>query len=130
MPKKRLTSLAKEYNLPFKQIVEIASNNLEESSLSGKGKNTWVDEIGQDVLDNCIPIEEPEPNKYRGRVRNKCPNPLYMMVHLKEKMSVVKTKIPKKFSGIDWTGRMVTVQEIEENELYELVVPKIYWSKW
>ena len=84
MPKRKLTDLAKEYNLSFENILEIASNNLEESSLSGRGKNTWVDETGQDVLDSNIPIEEPKPNKYRGRVRNKCPNPIYMMVHLKE----------------------------------------------
>lgn len=125
MPKRKLTDLAKEYNLSFENILEIASNNLEESSLSGRGKNTWVDEAGQDVLDSNIPIEEPKPNKYRGRVRNKCINPIYIMVHLKEKMSVVKTKIPRKLVGVDWTGKMVTVEEIEENELYELVVPKI-----
>tara|TARA_Y200000002_G_scaffold153026_1_gene126545 strand:- start:3842 stop:4222 length:381 start_codon:yes stop_codon:yes gene_type:complete len=125
MPKRKLTDLAKEYNLSFENILEIASNNLEESSLSGRGKNTWVDETGQDVLDSNIPIEEPKPNKYRGRVRNKCPNPIYMMVHLKEKMSVVKTRIPRKLIGADWVDKMVTVEEIEENELYELVVPKI-----
>ncbi len=126
MPKKRLTKLAEEYNLPFNQIVEIASNNLEESSLSGKGRNTWVDETGQDVLDSSIPIEEPKPNKYRGRVRNKCPNPRFMMVHVKEKMRVVKTKIPRKFSHVDWTNRIVTVEEVEEDELYELFVPSVY----
>jgi len=125
MPKRKLTDLAKEYNLSFENILEIASNNLEESSLSGRGKNTWVDETGQDVLDSNIPIEEPKPNKYRGRVRNKCPNPIYMMVHLKEKMSVVKTRIPRKFIKADWKDKIVTVEEIKENELYELVVPKI-----
>ena len=125
MPKRKLTDLAKEYNLSFENILEIASNNLEESSLSGRGKNTWVDETGQDVLDSNIPIEEPKPNKYRGRVRNKCPNPTYIMVHLKEKMLVVKTKVPRKFMGVDWIGKMVTVEEIEENELYEIVTPKI-----
>ena len=61
MPKKRLTDLAKDYNISFDQILEIASNNLEESSLSGKGKNTWVDKKGQEIIDDNIPIEDAKP---------------------------------------------------------------------
>ena len=126
MSKKRLTDLAKDYNLSFDQILEIVSNNLEESSLTGKGKNTWVDKRGQEIIDDNVPIEDAKPKVYRGRVRNKCPNPRFIMVHIKEKMSVVKTQVPKKFMSVDWTNRIVTVKEEIENELYSLLVPKVY----
>ena len=126
MSKKRLTDLAKDYNLSFDQILEIVSNNLEESSLTGKGKNTWVDERGQEIIDDNVPIEDAKPKVYRGRVRNKCPNTRFIMVHIKEKMSVVKTQVPKKFMSVDWTNRIVTVEEEIENELYSLLVPKVY----
>ncbi len=47
MAKKRLTQIAKEYDIPFETAQEIAFNHLTEESITGKGKNLWIDEVGQ-----------------------------------------------------------------------------------
>jgi hypothetical protein len=125
MAKKRLLALAKEYDISFEEIMEIASKTLEESSLTGKGKNTWVNENGQTILDDCIPIKDVGPRMYRGRVRNACPNPIYVQVHIPEKAGCVKVRVPRKWARTNWVNRIVNVIE-QEDDIYELHVPSVY----
>lgn len=61
MPKRRLTDIAKDYNISFEQAKDIAFNKLDESAFTGKGKNTWVTEMGQAMLDDNIPLEIAKP---------------------------------------------------------------------
>jgi hypothetical protein len=41
MPKRRLTDIAKDYNISFERAKDIAFNKLDESAFSGKGRNSW-----------------------------------------------------------------------------------------
>ena len=50
MAKRRLTEIAKDYDISFEELQDIAFNKLTEESISGKGRNTWIDEVGQDIL--------------------------------------------------------------------------------
>jgi hypothetical protein len=125
MAKKRLVALSKDYGISFEEIMEIASKHLEETNLSGKGRNTWVDEIGQTILEDSIPIKDACPFMYRGRVRNQCPNPRFVMVHIPEKAGCVKAEVPRKFAKTNWSGRMVNIKEVEE-EVYVMHIPSIY----
>jgi len=125
MAKKKVVALAKEYDISFEEMMEIASNNLEESSLTGRGKNTWVDEKGQVIIEDSVPIKGATARMYRGRVRNKCPNPLFIMVHIPEKAGCVKVRVPRKWSGTSWENRIVQVNEVED-DVYELHVPSVY----
>lgn len=124
MAKRRLTDLAKEYEIPFEEAMDIAFNHLTEESITGRGKNTWIDEVGQELFDDNVPIKDVQPQEYRGRVRNLCPNPMYAMVHVKEKNGCVKMKIAFKLRP--WTKRfsMVRLKQIDENN-YEQIVPKL-----
>ena len=47
MAKIRLTQIAQDYNLKFDAANEIAFKLFDESFITGKGKNTWINEIGQ-----------------------------------------------------------------------------------
>jgi len=124
MAKRRLTDIAKDYDISFEELQEIAFNKLTEESISGKGKNTWIDEVGQDILDDNIPIKEVKPRMYRGKVRNIAPNPRFSFVHVKEKNGCIKVEIPRRFIGKVRSHQMVNLEEREEDQ-YIMVLPKI-----
>jgi hypothetical protein len=89
--KKRLTQIAKDFGIPFEEAQELVFSSLEEDMVSGKGKNTWITEAGQMALDAIVHI----PVIYRGRVSRLCPNPMFVMVNIKEISQNVPARLPK-----------------------------------
>lgn len=89
MAKRRLTEIAKEFEIPFEEMREKVFNHLEEEMISGLGKNTWINEDGQRVLDEIIPV----PVIYRGRVARACNNPLFVFVKIPELGKCVNVKV-------------------------------------
>lgn len=87
--KKRLTEIADDFGISFEEAKNIAFNNLEEDMLSGKGKGMWITEAGQMAMDAIVHI----PVIYRGRVTRLCPNPLFVMVNIKEICQNVPVRI-------------------------------------
>lgn len=124
MAKKRLSEIAKEYEIPFEQASDIAFNVLTEESISGKGRNTWIDEVGQDLLDDNIPLAIKKARVYRGRVRNLAPNPRFCFVHIKEKNGCVPVRIPPKHARHVRRGAFIHVEELEDDH-YEMIPPQI-----
>lgn len=124
MAKRRLTDIAKDYDISFEELQEIAFNKLTEESISGKGRNTWIDEVGQDILDDNIPIKEVKPRMYRGKVRNIAPNPRFAFVHVKEKNGCIKVEIPRRYIGKIRSHRLINLEEKEEDQ-YIMVLPKM-----
>ena len=124
MAKKRLSQIAKEYGISFDEASNIAFNVLTEESISGKGKNTWIDKVGQDILDDNIPIAIKKARVYRGRVRNKAPNPRFCFVHIKEKGGCVPVMIPRKHIRHYNVGSFIHVEEVEDDK-YVMIVPQI-----
>ena len=105
MAKKKLTAIAEEYGIPFEEVQELVFKHLEEETVTGKGKNTWVNEVGQVALDDIIAM----PVLYRGKVLSQAPNPLYIMVYLKDITRKVPVKIPRKYTN-RLVGKIVYVQ--------------------
>lgn len=124
MAKRRLTDIAKDYEISFEELQEIAFNKLTEESITGKGRNTWIDEVGQDILDDNIPIKEVKPRIYRGRVRNLAPNPRFAFVHIKEKNGCVKVEISKRMIGSIRKLQMINVEEVED-DVYVMPRPQV-----
>ena len=93
MPKRRLTDLAHEFEMDFEKMHELVVNKLEECMVTGHGKNTWISEAGQMVLDDLIPINV----LYRGRVMSIAPNNRYVYVFIKELGRKVPVKIPLRY---------------------------------
>ena len=93
MAKKRLYQIAKECEIPFEEAMDLAFKHLEEDMITGARHLTWINEKGQEILDDVIPMpnvateEEEEPNRliYRGKVLRECPNPMYVAVHHRER---------------------------------------------
>lgn len=128
MAKRRLTDIAEEHDMSFEQVRDLAFNILDECALTGKGKNTWVNEVGQDMLDDNIEMLIKKPKIYRGKIRNIAPNPRYAFVHVKEKNGCVKMEIPRKYTRYMKAHGMVYLEQLEDDdreEKYIMVVPKI-----
>ena len=87
--KKRLTEIAEDFGISFEEASYIAFNDLEEDMLSGKGRGMWISEAGQIAMDSIVHI----PVIYRGRVTRLCPNPMFVMVNLKDICKNVPVRI-------------------------------------
>lgn len=87
--KKRLTEIADDFGISFEEASYIAFNDLEEDMLSGKGRGMWINEAGQIAMDSIVHI----PVIYRGRVTRLCPNPMFVMVNLKDICKNVPVRI-------------------------------------
>ena len=91
MPKRKLTEIADEMGISFDKALEVSSLHLDESMVTGRGKNTWINEEGQDIMDTSIPVAQ----IYRGRVLSVCPNPRFSYVYIKEMLRKVPIIMPK-----------------------------------
>jgi hypothetical protein len=89
MAKKRLKDIAEEFNIDFEEAQKIVYHNLDEDMVSGKGKNTWISEAGQDIFDNYVPL----PVIYRGKVVRLAPNPMFVVTYIKELGKTVPVKL-------------------------------------
>jgi len=132
MAKKRLFQIAKECEVPFEEALELAFQHLEEDMITGGKHLTWINEAGQEILDDVMPMpnvsadkEDKEPNRliYRGKVLRECPNPMYVAVHHREKFCKVNVKITRKMQG-KLIGKMIYFEEIKEGDII-----KYYWIK-
>ena len=120
MPKKKLTTLTEEYGIPFEEAIDLVFKELEEDMVTGKGKNTWISEDGQRVLDEFISM----PVLYRGPVLSVAPNPMYIMVYVKELSKKVPVKIPLRYKGSFPKGKVVYLEADNSTDN-----PKYNWVK-
>ena len=120
MPKKKLTALAEEYGIPFEEALDLVFKELEEEMVTGKGKNPWNNEDGQRVLDEFIS----KPVLYRGPVLGEAPNPMYIMVYVKELSKKVPVKIPLRYKGTFPKGKVVYLEADNSSDN-----PKYNWVK-
>ena len=120
MPKKKLTQLAEEYGIPFEEALDLVFRELEEEMVTGRGKNTWINEDGQRVLDEFISM----PVLYRGPVLSKAPNPMYVMAYIKEITKKVAVKIPRKMQSKITPGKVIYIEADNSG-----VEPKYNWVK-
>ena len=120
MPKKKLTQLAEEYGIPFEEALDLVFKELEEDMVTGKGKNTWINDDGQRVLDEFISM----PVLYRGPVLHEAPNPMYIIVYVKELSKKVPVKIPLRYKGTFPKGKVVYLEADNSSD-----DPKYNWVK-
>ena len=69
--------------------------SLDEHMITGKGKNLWMSEDGQRLIDDLIPMT----TIYRGIVVGQAPNNRFVMTRIKELGKKVAVSIPLALSG-------------------------------
>jgi hypothetical protein len=117
--KKLLRKLAEEYCLSFDEAHEIATLRLDESTITGRGKNLWVNEAGQEVLENMFPMDA----MLRARVVKELPNPNYVRAKIAECSECVAVRIPLRMRG-RLANKKISVYAKQEDG-----VRKYYWIK-
>lgn len=103
MAKKRLKEIADELGVKFEEAYEIVVHKLSEDMITGKGKNTWINEEGQEILDNHSPM----PIRYRGKVLSVAPNPNFVMVYIREIPMKVPVRVPYTLRGSLLVGKFI-----------------------
>ena len=113
MPKIKLTALSDEYEETFEEAIDIVMDKIPEDYISGKGKNTWISEEGQDIIKEGLFINEIIPKNYIGKVIAECPNPRYNFVYNKEIGKRVPVMIPRRLQG-KFIGKAINFEGIED----------------
>ena len=113
MAKKKLTKIAEEQEVEFDEAIKIAQEKLPEGSLTGRGRNTWVNEEGTRILEESFMIDEIIPKHFKGMVLNECPNPKYVSVLHPEIRKRVNVLVPRKWQG-KLVKKEITFEAIED----------------
>lgn len=116
MPKKKLSEIAEEYEIGFEEAQDFVSNNLAEEMVTGKGKGTWINDDGQEIFEQMIPINI----LYRGKVVQLAPNPRFVMAHIKELGKKVPVRVPLRFAQ-NLLGKVIHIEANNKAEepIYE-----------
>jgi hypothetical protein len=111
--KKRLSTIAKEGNIEFKDLFGLCSEKLSPSMVTGSGKNTWISEEGQEILAEAIEAPEATAKHINAKVIKVAPNKKYVYGYVRETESKIPVLVPKKFSE-RLVGKLITVEVIED----------------
>lgn len=113
MAKVKLTKIADRFESSFDSFLNLAKRKLSAEMLTGKGRNTWVNEEGQKILVDCMYIEEIIPKHFKGKVLAEAPNPSYVFAYIDEIKMKVPVVIPRKYKG-KMKGKTITIEMIED----------------
>lgn len=113
MAKVKLTKLAEKFKSNFDSFFDLAKRKLSAEMLTGKGRNTWVNEEGQKILVDCMYIEEIIPKHFKGKVLAEAPNPSYVFAYIDEIKMKVPVVIPRRYRG-RMKGKTITIEMIED----------------
>jgi hypothetical protein len=113
MPKVKLTQIANDYEVSFDEALQILQEKVPAEYITGKGKNTWLSEEGQSIVEDGLFIDEIIPHNYIGKVLSECPNPRYNYVYSKEIGKRVPVMIPRRWQG-QMVGKKITFEAIED----------------
>lgn len=113
MAKVKLTKIADRFELSFDSFLNLAKRKLSAEMLTGKGRNTWVNEEGQKILVDCMYIEEIVPKHFKGKVLAEAPNPSYVFAYIDEIKMKVPVVIPRRYKG-KMKGKVITIEMIED----------------
>jgi len=115
MAKTRLTQLAKEFEINIDEALQIAHEKLSEDMITGKGKATWINEEGVEILQDALIVPEIVPKHYKVKILHECPNRCYNWGHSKEIGKRIPVLIPRRFWG-RLIGKFVTVECIADSK--------------
>lgn len=113
--KVKLTKLAEENEVTFEEAMDLAKEKLPEDSLTGRGKNTWVNEEGQEILARAFEIPEIVPKYLKGKVMHAAPNPHYVYAYIKELSKKVPVIQGKRYMG-KLLGKNIDIEAIQDNK--------------
>ena len=115
MAKTRLTKLAEEFEINIDEALNIAQEKLSKDMITGKGKATWINEEGVEILKDALIIPEIVPKHIKVKILHECPNRCYNWGYSKEIGKKVPVLIPRKFWG-RLVGKTITIECISDDK--------------
>lgn len=115
MAKTRLTKLAEEFEINIDEALNIAHEKLSKEMITGKGKATWINEEGVEILADALIIPEIVPKHLKVKILNECPNRCYNWGYSKELSKKIPVLIPRKFWG-KLIGKTITIECISDDK--------------
>lgn len=107
--KRNLIQLSEEYDIEKRKLYEIIGNLLEEEMVTGRYPLIWVNEDGQAILNDQIPM----PILRRGKVLRECPNKKFVYVENLDAMCRVPVRIPTNRIG-KLIGKNIYFEELNK----------------
>ena len=95
--------------------------------LSGRGKNTWINEDGQEILNVALIVPEIVPKHHKGQVIRMAPNPSYVYAKVREMQAVIPVVVPRRIQKT-LLGKMISIEEITDKvgSSYRYVREKLF----
>jgi hypothetical protein len=112
--KTRLTEIAKDLGIPFRDALAMAKEKLSGNMISGRGGATWITEDGVSILEAATIVPEAIPKYVEVFVIKKAPNPKYVFGLVEETQEKVSMFVPRKFRGRDLRKKWVLAEKIED----------------
>lgn len=114
MAKVRIRTLADRFDADIDELIALAKSKLSASMLTGRGKGLWVNEDGQDILEQALYIPEIVPKHYYGKVTRFAPNVRYVYAYVSEIQVTVPVLVPKKLRN-GMLNKNIKMEAIEDN---------------
>ena len=112
--KTKLVALAKENNIDFDYAMEL-KEKLSDEMVTGRGKNTWINEEGVEILKEAFDIPEIVPKHIQVKILKECPNRCYNWGYSKEIGKRVPVLLPRKYWG-RMVGKTIAVECITDDK--------------
>jgi hypothetical protein len=115
-----------ETDYSFDECLKIVHDKLSAEMVTGKGRNTWINEEGAEVLKTALHIPEIVPKYHMGCVVRPAPNKGYVYAKLDEKDAVVPVVVPRRMRDT-LLNKRIRVEEINDgNPSYRYVKEKLF----
>tara|TARA_R100001126_G_scaffold51839_1_gene29297 strand:+ start:258 stop:629 length:372 start_codon:yes stop_codon:yes gene_type:complete len=111
--KKRLTQIAKENNIKFEELQKLAADKLSAQMMTGKGRNTWISDNGQQILDQAMEVPEGVAKHITAVIVRRAPNQRYLYAYSKDIDKVIPVLVPRRYAK-NLMGKLVSVEVIED----------------
>ena len=128
MPKKRLKDLMQEYETDYShdECLGIVADKLSPDMVSGKGKNTWINEEGSEILKLALHAPEIVPKHHQGLVVRAAPNKGYVYAKIDTMEGVVPVIVPRRMRD-QMIGKRIRIEEINDgNPSYRYVKERLF----
>lgn len=128
MPKKRLTAIMQDYetDYSFDECLKIVTEKLSPEMFSGKGRNTWINEEGAEVLKVALHIPEIVPKYHIGYAVRLAPNKGYLYAKVDTMDGVIPVIVPRRLRD-SLIGKRIRIEEINDgNPSYRYVKERLF----
>lgn len=109
----RLSEIARQEHYVWDDLLSLAKEKLAPEMITGVGLNTWIDEVGQEILLEAIDVPEAVPTHHHARVIKVAPNKKYVYAFIRDLNTKVAVLVPKKLSQ-RLVGKSILIESIED----------------